>query len=67
MTFSRIKKMASVISKLNESNPDTVIEDSVEEEEKVALSTSRVIVVILVFFGLMVVAAYLGSLLGRSI
>ena len=59
--------MASVISKLNESNPDTVIEDSVEEEEEVALSTSRVILVILFFFGLMVVASYIGCLLGRSI
>ena len=59
--------MASVISKLNESNPDTVIEDSVEEEEDVALSTSRAIVVILFFFGFMIVCAYLGAYLGRSI
>ena len=64
-----MEKKDSVIPKLNESIPDTAIEDSdeKEEEEEVALSTSRAIVAILFFFGVMVVAAYIGSMLGRSI
>ena len=62
-----MEKKDSVIPKLNESIPDTVIEDSDEEEKEVALSTSRVIVGILFVFGIMVVAAYIGCWLGRSI